>query len=203
MIRMKHVFLAAAGVVLAPLPASAQVIEIDSSGEATTYAGPTLFTASEAVSLRPERAVSGRSSADEGDPAALIEHAARIQQLDPALLKAVAWQESRGNMAAVSSKGARGVMQLMPATAIELGVDSASMSGNIHGGALYLRRQLDRFGSVPLALAAYNAGPGAVLRFGGIPPYRETRDYVSRIMGRWRPVAVPASIKSFIVEVIK
>ena len=91
----------------------------------------------------------------------------------------------------------------MPATALELGVDSTSMSGNIHGGALYLRQQLDRFGSVPLALAAYNAGPGAVLRFGGIPPYRETRDYVSRIMGRWRPVAVPISIKSIIVEVIK
>ena len=200
---MKHLNLAAAYVFLAPLPAHCQVIEIDASGEATTYAGPTMFTSSEAVSLRSERFASAPTAVGDDDPLVLIEHAARIQQLDPSLLKAVAWQESRGNMAAISSKGARGVMQLMPATALELGVDSTSMSGNIHGGALYLRRQLDRFGSVPLALAAYNAGPGAVLRFGGIPPYRETRDYVSRIMGRWRPVAVPISIKSIIVEVIK
>lgn len=199
---MKNAFLAAAGVAFAPLPAYGQVIEIDSLGEATTYADPTMFTASEAVSLRSERTSSGRSAANEGDPAVLIEHAARIQQLDPSLLKAVVWQESRGNMAAISRKGARGVMQLMPATALELGVDATSMSSNIHGGALYLRQQLDRFGSVPLALAAYNAGPGAVLRFGGIPPYRETRNYVSRIMGRWRPVGIP-TVKSFVVEVIK
>jgi len=200
---LKRLCLAAAAVALAPVPAHCQVIEIDASGEATTYAGPTMFTASEAVSLQPKRSASAQATVDDGDPLVMIEHAARIQQLDPSLLKAVAWQESRGNMAAISSKGARGVMQLMPATALELGVDSTSMSGNIHGGALYLRRQLDRFGSVPLALAAYNAGPGAVVRFGGIPPYRETRDYVSRIMGRWRPVAVPTSIKSIIVEVIK
>ena len=75
---------------------------------------------------------------------------------------------------------------------IELGVEPRDISDNIRGGALYFRRQLDRFGSVPLALAAYNAGPGAVLRYGGIPPFRETRNYVARIMARWRPtIATP------------
>ena len=106
-------------------------------------------------------------------------------------------------MSAISSKGAQGVMQLMPGTALMLGVDPRSMSGNIRGGAMYLRQQIDRFGSVPLALAAYNAGPGAVLRYGGIPPYRETRDYVARIMGRWRPALLRNPIPSIIVEVIK
>lgn len=202
MIRMTLLRLVAILVTIAPLPAYAQVIEIDAAGEATTYDGPTMFTASDAISLRPEAMTAATASSHE-NPAALIDQAARIYRLDPSLLKAVAWQESRGRMAAVSNKGARGVMQLMPATALELGVDPLSLSGNIHGGANYLRQQIDRFGSVPLALAAYNAGPGAVQRFGGIPPYRETRDYVAKIMSRWRPVAVPNSVKSIIVEVVK
>ncbi len=203
MTRMKHFYLAAAAAMLAPLPAYGQVIEIDAAGDATTYDGPTIFTTTEATALRPEQATVTVSISAQGDPVAVLEQAARIHRLDPSLLKAVAWQESRGRMAAVSSKGARGVMQLMPATALELGVDPRSLTGNIHGGALYLRRQIDRFGSVPLALAAYNAGPGAVLRFGGIPPYRETRDYVSKIMGRWKPIPMPNNIKSIIVEVVK
>ncbi len=203
MIRMNHLLLVAIVAMIAPLPAYAQVIEIDAAGDATTYDGPTMFTASDAVSLRPDAKTSTGTVSSQDNPVALIEQAARIYRLDPSLLKAVAWQESRGRMAAVSNKGARGVMQLMPATALELGVDSRSMSGNIHGGANYLRQQIDRFGSVPLALAAYNAGPGAVQRFGGIPPYRETRDYVSKIMNRWRPIAVPNPIRSIIVEVVK
>ncbi|MBA3667385.1 MAG: lytic transglycosylase domain-containing protein [Sphingomonas sp.] len=184
---------------LAPAAGHAQVIEIDSSGQAQTFDGPTLFTETEAVSLRPHRGalVAG------GDPAVLIEQAARVHQIDPALLRAVAWQESRGRMSAVSSKGALGVMQLMPSTAAELGVDPGVMADNIRGGALYLRRQIDRFGTVPLALAAYNAGPGAVLRFGGIPPYRETQNYVATIMGRWRPLVLARPINSVIVEVTK
>lgn len=202
MIRMTLLRLVAILVTIVPLPAYAQVIEIDAAGEATTYDGPTMFTASDAISLWPEAMTTATASSHE-NPAALIDQAARIYRLDPSLLKAVAWQESRGRMAAVSNKGARGVMQLMPATALELGVDPRSLSGNIHGGANYLRQQIDRFGSVPLALAAYNAGPGAVQRFGGIPPYRETRDYVAKIMSRWRPVAVPNSVKSIIVEVVK
>ena len=181
-----------------PTPAFAQVIEISATGEAQTYDGPTLFTATAAIPIGPDRA----RAETVGDPALLIEQAARIHRLDPTLLKAVAWQESRGRMRAISPRGALGVMQLMPATASELGVDPRVMTDNIRGGAIYLRRQLDRFGTVPLALAAYNAGPGAVLRYGGIPPYRETRSYVARIMARWRPIAeIPLS--SMIVEVIK
>ena len=185
--------------IVGPTPAFAQVIEIDSSGVAQTYDGPTVFTSNTAVPIKQVELLARGSS----DPVALIEQAARFHQLDPTLLKAVAWQESRGQMRAVSPKGARGVMQLMPSTAIELGVDPRDMSDNIRGGAMYLRRQLDRFGTVPLALAAYNAGPGAVLRFGGIPPYRETQSYVARIMARWRPIAVTTPLSAMIVEVIK
>ena len=174
----------------------AQVIEIDASGEARTYDGPTLFVGQQRTAIEPAR----RANAS-GDARALLAAESRNHGIAPGLLEAVAWQESRGKMSAVSAKGALGVMQLMPGTAAELGVDPTNVADNIRGGALYLRRQLDRFGSVPLALAAYNAGPGAVLRYGGIPPFRETRDYVARIMGRWRPPHPAPTIESLTIEV--
>lgn len=175
--------------------AQAQVIEIDDSGQATTFDQPTVFDGRIARPIR-YRAATG------ADSAAVLVDAAKTHGLDPALLQALAWQESRGRMDAVSPKGALGVMQLMPGTAAELGVRPDDLVENIRGGALYLRRQLDRFGSIPLALAAYNAGPGAVLRYGGIPPYRETRNYVATIMARCRPDAalapsIPPSIEVF------
>ena len=182
---------------LAPVAAQAQVIEIDSSGEARTYAGPTLFVGDDPVPLEAIRGVAKAS----GDARAILAAEARNQGLDVGLLEAVAWQESRGRMNAVSPKGARGMMQLMPATAAELGVRSDDLAGNIRGGALYLRRQLDRFGSVPLALAAYNAGPGAVARYRGIPPYLETRSYVANILARWRPVSPAVPTTNVIIEV--
>lgn len=181
----------------ASVSASAQVIEIDSSGEATTYAGPTLFVDVVAQPIELARSMPGSTL----DARTMLADAARLQGLDPGLLEAVAWQESRGRMSAVSVKGALGVMQLMPGTAAELGVRIDDLADNIRGGALYLRRQLDRFGSVPLALAAYNAGPGAVSRYGGIPPYRETQDYVAKIMGRWRPGTSPKPVSNIIIEV--
>ena len=181
-----------------PVAAQAQVIEIDSSGEATTYSGPTLFVDDEPTSISAARPTAAAS-----DAGVRLAAEARNHGLAPGLLEAVAWQESRGQMSAVSVKGALGVMQLMPATAAELGVDPGDLADNIRGGALYLRRQLDRFGSVPLALAAYNAGPGAVARHGGIPPYRETRDYVAKIMGRWRGGTSVKPISNFTIEVIK
>ena len=115
-----------------------------------------------------------------------IQYAASRYGISSALVDAVAWQESRYNIRARSTAGAIGVMQLMPETARNLGVqDPTNVHQNIMGGAAYLRAQLDRFGNnVPLALAAYNAGPGAVQKYGGIPPYRETRNYVRQIMGR-------------------
>jgi soluble lytic murein transglycosylase-like protein len=115
-----------------------------------------------------------------------IQHAAARYGINSELVDAVAWQESRYNPRARSSAGAIGVMQLMPGTARQLGVTNPhDVRQNVAGGAAYLREQLERFGNnVPLALAAYNAGPGAVLKYGGIPPYRETQNYVRQIMRR-------------------
>ena len=90
-------------------------------------------------------------------------------------------QESRFNPRAVSPKGARGLGQLMPETAALLGVDAGEPMANLHGAARYLTAQLAEFGRVDLALAAYNAGPQRVAQYHGVPPYRETRDYVARI----------------------
>ena len=118
--------------------------------------------------------------------AAAIEKAAKDAGVDPKLVAAVAWTESGFKPDAVSGAGARGLMQLMPGTARGLGVDPANPTQNLAGGARYLAEQLDRFGSVDLALAAYNAGPGAVAKHGGIPPYAETRGYVTRVLDRLR-----------------
>ena len=107
--------------------------------------------------------------------------------MDPRLVQAVIQAESAYNPRAVSSAGALGLMQLMPATARQLSVaEPLSPEQNIRGGVAYLRQMLDRFGSVELAVAAYNAGPGAVERYRGIPPYAETRAYVQRVMGLYR-----------------
>ncbi len=92
-------------------------------------------------------------------------------------------QESGWNPNAVSPKGATGLAQLMPATARALGVDINDPAQNLEGGARYLRAMYDKFGSWRLALAAYNAGPGAVEQYGGIPPYAETKNYVRAILG--------------------
>lgn len=110
--------------------------------------------------------------------------ASRASGISPALLERVVAAESGGDPTAVSPKGAMGLMQLMPATARAMGVvNPFDPVQNLVGGALYLRQQYDRFGSWPLALAAYNAGPGAVEAAGGIPPYRETRAYVQTVLG--------------------
>lgn len=92
-------------------------------------------------------------------------------------------QESRFNASAKSHKGAIGLAQLMPGTAAVLGVNPHDPKQNLEGGARYLKMQYDSFGSWRLALAAYNAGPGAVQKHGGVPPYRETKDYVKKIWG--------------------
>lgn len=114
-------------------------------------------------------------------------HAGR-QNLDVNLVLSVIAAESAFDPRARSHRGAIGLMQLMPATARELGIDDPwDPESNIRGGTRYLRQMLDRFGQdLQLALAAYNAGPGAVERNGGIPPYRETRNYVRRVLTRYR-----------------
>jgi soluble lytic murein transglycosylase-like protein len=114
---------------------------------------------------------------------AQITAAATKYGLDPALLKGLIRQESNFNASAQSPAGAQGLTQLMPATAASLGVDASDPAQAIDGGARYLKAQLDRFGGDPSkALAAYNAGPGAVARFGGIPPYAETQNYVQKVL---------------------
>jgi len=114
----------------------------------------------------------------------IINEAAAANGVNPHLVKAVIMQESGGNPNAVSSKGAKGLMQLMDGTAKMLGVaDPFDIRQNIFGGVKYLSRLLKRFnGDMKNALAAYNAGPGAVIKYGGIPPYEETKKYVSNIM---------------------
>lgn len=121
--------------------------------------------------------------------------AADVYQVPVNLLKAVAKAESNFTADAVSPCGAQGIMQLMPATARYLGVaDSFDPAQNIMGGAKYLRQMLDRFdGDVSMAVAAYNAGPGAVEKYNGVPPYRETQNYVAKVLGyAGGGVSVPA-----------
>lgn len=174
---MRTVLLAAFLLASAAAPAQAQVIEIADDGSAQVFSGG---SSSAGPAGQYSRARGGSFNVAES-----LDRAAHDHGLDPRLLRAVAWQESRGSNSAVSDKGALGIMQLMPGTAAALGVDPSDPDANITGGATYLALQMAKFGSVELALAAYNAGPGAVIRYGGVPPYRETRSYVSTIMQRW------------------
>ena len=115
-----------------------------------------------------------------------IREAANLYGFSQNLVAAIIETESQFNTRAVSRRGARGLMQLTPATAALLGVDDPfDPRANIHGGVRHLRSLMDRFdNNLTLALAAYNAGERAVLIYGGVPPYRETRQYVSRILQR-------------------
>lgn len=121
------------------------------------------------------------------DPRAIAAHVEEVAVrygISPRLVAAIIEVESEFNARAISRKGARGLMQLMPVTVSELRVrDSFDPFQNITGGIRHLRRLMDRFdGNLPLVLAAYNAGEQAVLAYGGVPPYRETRRYVARVL---------------------
>ena len=155
---------------------------IGPDGERSVYAGPIIASSDgvQPLAPRPATAVSPVVPIQSA-----INLAAQRHQLSPQLVEAVAWQESRFHQNAVSPKGARGIMQLMPGTAGRLGVDSASLSANLDGGAAYLSELLARFdGDIIKTLAAYDAGPEAIARHGGVPPYPETRNYVDAILGR-------------------
>jgi soluble lytic murein transglycosylase-like protein len=186
-----------AATLLAALPAHADVLEIGAGGEALWIAGPGAQANRGAVTARelsPQAALVAEWAAAEPAQAARIvpqAYAAKVAELSarfdlsPALIEALVWQESRWRAGAVSPKGARGLAQLMPGTAREMGVDADDPFANLEGGARYLREQLDRFdGDIEKALAAYNAGPGRVIRSGGIPAIRETQTYVAAVMGR-------------------
>ena len=169
---------AAGGPAVAPPPVESgfhrRLAEAGASPAASASAGQT----------SPASAAAGPSGPVDGRFAGEINAAAARHRLDPALLKALIRQESNFNPNAVSPAGARGLTQLMPGTAAALGVrNPLDPAQAINGGAKYLRQQLDRFGGdVRKALAAYNAGPGAVARHGGVPPYAETQNYVRKVM---------------------
>lgn len=113
--------------------------------------------------------------------AQIVIDTAKAYKVDPAFALAIAQQESGFNQLAVSGKKAQGVMQLMPDTAKQLGVNFSDLNDNIKGGVLYLSQQEKQFKSLRLAAAAYNAGPGAVQKYGGVPPYKETQNYVTSV----------------------
>ncbi len=171
--------------VCASTVARADVLEIGPDGANWVSGGPAFVTAS------------ARDEASElpvtlplhtAGPAQWRSHIARLAtkyDLSPQLLEALVWQESRWRTGAVSPAGARGLAQLMPGTARDLGVNPDDPLANLEGGARYLRQQLNTFGGdLEKALAAYNAGPKRVMQAGGIPNIRETRGYVAAIMAR-------------------
>jgi len=168
------------------LPASADIYKyVDAEGVIHLTNVPTQTGVKYTLIMREKRVLLDKklgeniSQYDE-----LIMKASGRYNVEPALVKAIIKAESNFNHRAVSRKGAKGLMQLMPATASSLQVrDSFHPENNIEGGVKYVRYLLNFFnGNLPLALAAYNAGENAVLRYGGIPPYRETQTYVRRVL---------------------
>lgn len=149
----------------------------------------------------PAAATAARSSAASGvssstalppppDPKRLLDQAAERYGVPAAFLHSVARTESAYRLDAVSHKGAIGVMQLMPATAALLGADPHNPEQNIDAGARHLRELLEQYdGSAHKALSAYNAGAGAVARYGGVPPYRETVNYVDRVLRTYQSLS--------------
>ena len=131
----------------------------------------------------PRRTSSPRAVAREDDYHPIISECAAKYRVEPALVKALIRAESAFDPNAVSPRGARGLMQLMPATARRHGVSKVDdPRQNIRGGVGHLRSLLDRFHDVKLAIAAYNAGAASVTRYGGLPPFAETRTYVAKVM---------------------
>lgn len=128
------------------------------------------------------------NSKEPGDVIQTIDKTAQRYGIDPALAKAVAKVESNHDATAVSEAGALGVMQLMPETAKQMGVSNPlNAHENIEGGVRYLKELLEKYsGNTALALAAYNAGPGSVEKYGGIPPYQETQHYVAKVLEQYR-----------------
>jgi soluble lytic murein transglycosylase-like protein len=153
----------------------------------------------EGVEFRVRRLADTLVAVPRVDLVPLIHQHSTDQNLDPKLVQAVIQVESGYNHRARSNKGAMGLMQLIPATASLFAVsDPYDPDQNLRGGTSYLRRMIDRFnGSIELALAAYNAGPEAVAKYKGIPPFRETLDYVRRILSLYRGEQMTLNPASF------
>jgi soluble lytic murein transglycosylase-like protein len=172
--------------------AQTRIAEITGVPAPTASAPAVPFNAVLSQALQPQ-AAADPVDADVNAPApvppeqidALVQQNAQIWQVDPALIKSVIANESSFDANATSPVGAQGLMQLMPETAASLGVRNPyDPAQNVAGGTRYLRSLLDRFnGDTRLAVAAYNAGPGAVEKYGDVPPYSETRNYVQNVLG--------------------
>jgi hypothetical protein len=212
--------LAAAATGIAQNSSSYQVDNFDFAGGVTIqrpappvskkYSGLRKLTSSTNLNYTPSRgalihptsltiggSLEGFTTGDTNVDGFIVESGKR-NSIDPLLLYAIMHQESTFKPRAISPKGARGLMQLMPATAIRFGVTNIfDPRQNIEGGARYMRFLLDLFGGdVPLALAGYNAGEGAVMKYGNIPPYSETREYVRRITRRYGLIRDPNAANS-------
>lgn len=167
-------------------PGTAAVYEVGADGTVERLDTPPpvpapVARAARASGERPSAAAAARAQAFRPH----VERASRQYEVSPALIDAIAHVESRYNPAAVSPARARGIMQLMPGTARDLGVDAGDPAANIRGGTAYIRMLLNRFdGDVVRTIAAYNAGPAAVIRAGGVPAYRETQAYVESVLSR-------------------
>jgi soluble lytic murein transglycosylase-like protein len=168
-----------------PAPAATQTASFASQlAGASSTLSPLAATGADATAASTALASTGVSELPADVPyGAQITAAAKKYGIDPALLAGLVKQESGFKADAGSPAGARGLTQLMPSTAVGLGVTNVlDPVQSLEGGAKYLRAQLDAFGGdVTRALAAYNAGPGAVKRFGGVPPYAETQNYVRAV----------------------
>ncbi len=176
-----------AGGVAVPAAARADVLEIGQGGAAWIAGGPGIEPIA-ALPTGQALATPLTQAPDSAGPQqwrAKVAHLAAKYDVSPQLIEAMVWQESRWQTNARSPVGARGLAQLMPGTARELGVNPDDPLANLEGGVRYLRQQLDTFdGNVEKALAAYNAGPARVARAGGVPNIRETQNYVATIMAR-------------------
>lgn len=172
-------------------PARADVLEIGTTGPVWVAGGPIpvtgVTTGAEFAPATAETApvTEVQSGAGPAQWQARVAELSAKYDVSPRLIEALVWQESRWNQRAVSHAGARGLAQLMPGTARDLGVNPHDPASNLEGGVRYLRMQLDAFdGNVEHALAAYNAGPKRVIDAGGIPRIKETQGYVRAIIGR-------------------
>jgi soluble lytic murein transglycosylase-like protein len=170
--------------------AFAQVLELQADGSIVRRETPMVRLTIGARPIHGEIKYADQVFFAPSEIAAAIREASKRYAVPASIVEAVAWQESRFNQRAVSPRGARGVMQLMPGTARGLGVNAGDMKANIDGGAAYLAQQIRRFGDLRLALAAYNAGPEAVDRYGDVPPYAETQNYVDAILASLEPAVV-------------